>query len=137
MGDDSVLASDSSVNLSRNSSLNSSKSSSVKKGACGTRGLERISSRQRKTLLKGSVSELDPSEAQECRRLRDSRSVVGCSCFGGKCTSIETCSCAADGIMCHEEQEGSPCACSNQLVKTQMEDTNLIKLRSIFTMYKQ
>jgi len=107
---ESVLESDSSINISRNSSLNSS--TSVKKGECGTRGMERIPSRKRKTLLKGSISELDPTEAEECRMLRDSRSVVGCSCYGGKCTSLETCSCAADGIMCHEEQEGSPCACS-------------------------
>ena len=114
--------------------LNSSKSG--KRGELGTRGLERIKSRKRKTLLKScSVLDLDPGEAEECRKLRDSRREVGCGCYGGKCQP-DTCFCAASGITCHEvhvlycmypvllykyflfqEQEGSPCCCSESNCK--------------------
>merc|ERR1712126_373393 len=95
--------------------LNSSKSG--KRGELGTRGLERIGSRKRKTLLKSSSAlDLDPVEAEECRKLRDSRREVGCECYGGNCLP-DTCLCAASGITCHEEQEGAPCCCSESNCK--------------------
>ena len=92
---DSVLET-SDMSLTMNNSKNGNR------GELGTRGLERITSRKRKTLLKScSVLNLDPAEAEECRKLRDSRREVGCSCYGGKCKP-DTCPCAASGINCHE-----------------------------------
>lgn len=107
--DDSVLeSSNSSLNTS---SFNSSKNQD-KKGELGTRGLERLGSRKRKQILKSAdVTPLDPAEAEECRRIIDSRSNVGCQCYGGKCLP-DTCPCASAGITCQEEEEGSPCCCS-------------------------
>ena len=97
--DDSVLeSSNSSLNTS---SFNSSKNQD-KKGELGTRGLERLGSRKRKQILKAAdVTPLDPAEADECRRIRDSRSNVGCQCYGGKCLP-DTCPCASAGITCQE-----------------------------------
>merc|ERR1712142_142824 len=61
--------------------LNTTKS--VRTGELGTRGLERIPSRKRKTLLKSSgVEELDSREAEELKVLRENRSRVGCDCKG-------------------------------------------------------
>ena len=88
--------------------LNTTKS--VRTGELGTRGLERIPSRKRKTLLKSSgVEELDSREAEELKVLRENRSRVGCDCKGG-CNPL-VCICILEGIQCHQERPGSPCSC--------------------------
>jgi len=82
-----------------------------KKGECGTRGLYRISSRARKTLLKkDGIKELDTMEALEAKFLRESRMEVGCSC-SGECKP-GVCECVEAGIQCQEERRGFPCSCS-------------------------
>jgi len=82
-----------------------------KKGECGTRGLYRISSRARKTLLKkDGIKELDTMEALETKFLRESRMEVGCSC-SGECKP-GVCECVEAGIQCQEERSGFPCSCS-------------------------
>ena len=85
--------------LESDSSLNTSKA--VKKGELGTRGLQRISSRKRRALLKSCSVDLDPKEAEELRRIRESREAVGCDCPGGRCEA-DRCSCAAERIQCHQ-----------------------------------
>jgi len=89
--------------------LNTSKS--VRTGELGTRGLDRISSRKRKVILKSSgVDHLDPKEAEELRIIRENRGRVGCDCRGA-CNPAR-CSCAVEGIQCHQERAGAPCQCS-------------------------
>ena len=111
--------------LESDSSLNTSKA--VKKGELGTRGLQRISSRKRRALLKSCSIDLDPKEAEELRRIRESREAVGCDCLGGRC-GPDRCSCAAERIQCHQvrgdslrlnitndllqEHSEGPCSCS-------------------------
>ena len=72
-----------------------------KKGELGTRGLERITPRKRRALLKSCSVQLDPREAEELRDLRVKRESVGCECYGGKCEAAN-CSCAGEGIQCHQ-----------------------------------
>lgn len=79
-------------------SLDSSKLG--KKGELGTRGLERITPRKRRALLKSCSVQLDPQEAEELREIRVKRESVGCGCHGGKCEA-DKCSCAGEGIQCH------------------------------------
>ena len=76
-------------------------SKSGKKGELGTRGLERITPRKRRALLKSCSVQLDPREAEELRDLRVRRESVGCDCYGGKCEAAN-CSCAGEGIQCHQ-----------------------------------
>jgi len=95
-------------NTAETSVLNTTKS--VRTGELGTRGLERIPSRKRKTILKSSgVEELDPREAEELKVLRENRGRVGCDCKGG-CDPL-VCICILEGIQCHQERPGSPCSC--------------------------
>jgi len=83
---------------------------SVRTGELGTRGLNRISSRKRKIMLKSSgVDHLDPREAEELKIIRDNRGRVGCDCKGACDPTL--CSCAGEGIQCHQERAGSPCMC--------------------------
>ena len=72
-----------------------------KKGELGTRGLERITPRKRRALLKSCSVQLDPREAEELREIRLKRESVGCDCYGGKCEA-DNCSCAGEGIQCHQ-----------------------------------
>ena len=114
--EDSLLESDGSFNTSRVG----------KKGELGTIGLQRMSSRKRRTLLKSCSVQLDPSEAEELRKLRCERDSVGCRCYGGSCHT-DTCSCVQAGVQCHQvqrhgshnsliftlqENEEGPCSCS-------------------------
>merc|ERR1719481_1044440 len=85
-------------------------------GDLGTRGLSKKSSRQRRQLLKqAGVTKFDSSEGEELKKIRESRisSNCGCDCVGA-CLS-ESCICVQNGITCHEEQKGEPCACSQGL----------------------
>jgi len=89
--------------------LNATKS--ARTGELGTRGLDRISSRKRKVILKSSgVDHLDPREAEELKIIRENRGRVGCTCKGACNPAI--CVCAEGGIQCHQERAGSPCQCS-------------------------
>ena len=72
-----------------------------KKGELGTRGLERITPRKRRALLRSCSVPLDPREAEELREIRVKRESVGCDCYGGKCEA-HNCSCASEGILCHQ-----------------------------------
>lgn len=91
-----------------NSMLNTTKS--VKTGELGTRGLDRISSRKRKVLLRSSgVDFLDPKEAEELKIIREKRGRVGCECRGPCDPAL--CVCAQEGIRCHQERPGNPCQC--------------------------
>jgi len=95
-----------------NSILNTTKS--VKTGELGTRGLDRISSRKRKVMLKSSgVDFLDPKEAEELKIIRENRGRVGCECVGPCIPTF--CSCAQGGIRCHQERPGSPCQCREDM----------------------
>jgi len=95
-----------------NSILNTTKS--VKTGELGTRGLDRISSRKRKVMLKSSgVDFLDPKEAEELKIIRENRGRVGCECVGPCIPTF--CSCAQGGIRCHQERPGSPCQCKEDM----------------------
>eukprot|EP00092_Neocalanus_flemingeri_P014065 GFUD01015174.1.p1 GENE.GFUD01015174.1~~GFUD01015174.1.p1 ORF type:complete len:732 (-),score=178.17 GFUD01015174.1:172-2367(-) len=90
------------------SMLNATKSSRT--GELGTRGLDRISSRKRKVILKTSgVENLDAREAEELKIIRENRDRVGCDCKGACNPAL--CSCAGEGIQCHQERAGSPCQC--------------------------
>jgi len=100
---------DSTLNATADASvLNNTKS--VKTGELGTRGLDRISSRKRKIMLKSSgVEHLDPKEAEELKIIRENRGRVGCDCKGPCDPAL--CACAGGGIQCHQESPGSPCQC--------------------------
>eukprot|EP00092_Neocalanus_flemingeri_P096296 GFUD01122573.1.p1 GENE.GFUD01122573.1~~GFUD01122573.1.p1 ORF type:complete len:146 (-),score=23.26 GFUD01122573.1:151-540(-) len=88
--------------------LNATKS--TRTGELGTRGLDRISSRKRKVILKTSgVENLDAREAEELKIIRENRDRVGCDCKGACNPAL--CSCAGEGIQCHQERAGSPCQC--------------------------
>eukprot|EP00092_Neocalanus_flemingeri_P020086 GFUD01021747.1.p1 GENE.GFUD01021747.1~~GFUD01021747.1.p1 ORF type:complete len:867 (-),score=206.15 GFUD01021747.1:173-2773(-) len=90
------------------SMLNATKSSRT--GELGTRGLDRISSRKRKVILKTSgVENLDAREAEELKIIRENRDRVGCDCKGACNPAL--CSCAGEGIQCRQERAGSPCQC--------------------------
>eukprot|EP00090_Calanus_glacialis_P006001 TRINITY_DN14695_c0_g1_i1.p1 TRINITY_DN14695_c0_g1~~TRINITY_DN14695_c0_g1_i1.p1 ORF type:complete len:900 (-),score=249.42 TRINITY_DN14695_c0_g1_i1:139-2664(-) len=101
--------SDSTLNSTADASvLNNTKH--VKTGELGTRGLDRISSRKRKIILKSSgVEHLDPKEAEELKIIRENRGRVGCDCKGPCDPAL--CACAGGGIQCHQESPGSPCQC--------------------------
>lgn len=101
---------DSTLNTTVDSSaLNTTKSAS-RAGELGTRGLDRISSRKRKVMLKSSgVEYLDPKEAEELKIIRENRGRVGCECKGPCDPAL--CGCAQGGIQCHQERPGSPCQC--------------------------
>merc|ERR1719470_1463 len=82
----------------------------VKTRELGTRGLDRISSRKRKIILKSSgVVHLDPKEAEELKIIRENRGRVGCDCKGPCDPAL--CACAGGGVQCHQESPGTPCQC--------------------------
>jgi len=82
-----------------------------RKGECGTRGLDPLSSRARKSLLKAEgVRFIDPAEAIENKFIRQYRNQCGCSCTQ-QCLP-GSCECVDGGIQCSEERSGFPCSCS-------------------------
>jgi len=119
----SSSAMDCSSNSAPNSSLSSSisslsKSSSMlnsSRGELGTRGLSRVNSRQRKQILKQAGAQMDPTEGEMLKEIRESRLRANCGCnCKGECKE-ETCECVQSGVTCHEEEPGEPCACTHQL----------------------
>ncbi|XP_059221345.1 uncharacterized protein LOC106086131 [Stomoxys calcitrans] len=73
--------------------------------------LQPVSPKQRRTILKAAgIRKIDPSEKVECRDIRNSREVCGCSCRDF--CDPETCSCSQSGIKCQVDRDMFPCGCS-------------------------
>lgn len=73
--------------------------------------LQPVSPKQRRTILKAAgIRKIDPSEKAECRNIRNSREVCGCSCRDF--CDPETCACSQSGIKCQVDRDMFPCGCS-------------------------
>lgn len=73
--------------------------------------LQPISAKQRRSLLKtAGVRKFDSSEKDECRDIRTSREVCGCTCR--VYCDPETCSCSQGGIKCQVDRQSFPCGCT-------------------------
>ncbi|SPP79770.1 cysteine/serine-rich nuclear protein 1 [Drosophila guanche] len=75
--------------------------------------LTTMSPKQRRALLKAAgVRKIDASEKIECRDIRNSREVCGCSCR--EFCDPETCACSQAGIKCQVDRSMFPCGCSRE-----------------------
>lgn len=73
--------------------------------------LQPVSPKQRRSILKAAgVRKIDTSEKAECRDIRNSREVCGCSCRDF--CDPETCACSQSGIKCQVDRDMFPCGCS-------------------------
>ncbi len=76
--------------------------------------LQPVSARQRRALLKAAgVRKIDTTEKDECRVIRVSREVCGCSCRGY--CDPDTCECSQNGIKCQVDRlkpQEFPCGCT-------------------------
>ncbi|CAG9799196.1 unnamed protein product [Chironomus riparius] len=76
--------------------------------------LQPITARQRRALLKNAgVRKIDTTEKDECRQLRSSREICGCSCRGF--CDPDTCECSLAGIKCQVDRlkpHEFPCGCT-------------------------
>lgn len=73
--------------------------------------LQPVSPKQRRTILKAAgIRKIDPSEKAECRDIRNSREVCGCSCR--EFCDPETCACSQSGIKCQVDRDMFPCGCT-------------------------
>lgn len=76
--------------------------------------LQPVTTRQRRALLKAAgVRKIDTVEKDECRELRTSREVCGCTCRGY--CDPETCECSQAGIKCQVDRlkpHEFPCGCT-------------------------
>ncbi|XP_073825764.1 AXIN1 up-regulated 1 [Musca autumnalis] len=73
--------------------------------------LQPVSPKQRRTILKAAgVRKIDASEKAECRDIRNSREVCGCSCR--EFCDPETCACSQSGIKCQVDRDMFPCGCT-------------------------
>ncbi|KAM7353880.1 AXIN1 up-regulated 1 isoform 1-T2 [Cochliomyia hominivorax] len=73
--------------------------------------LQPVSPKQRRALLKAAgIRKIDPSEKADCRNIRNSREVCGCTCRDF--CDPETCSCSQSGIKCQVDRDMFPCGCS-------------------------
>ncbi|XP_031618928.1 uncharacterized protein LOC116338033 [Contarinia nasturtii] len=73
--------------------------------------LQPVSQKQRRALLKAAgVHEIASSEKNECRDIRASREICGCSCRDY--CDPETCLCSQSGIKCQVDRASFPCGCS-------------------------
>lgn len=76
--------------------------------------LQPVTARQRRALLKGAgVRKIDTAEKDECRQLRTSREVCGCTCRGY--CDPDTCECSQAGIKCQVDRlkpHEFPCGCT-------------------------
>lgn len=76
--------------------------------------LQPITARQRRALLKNAgVRKIDTVEKDECRQLRLSREICGCSCRGF--CDPDTCECSLAGIKCQVDRlkpHEFPCGCT-------------------------
>lgn len=61
--------------------------------------LQPVSPKQRRAILKAAgIRKIDPSEKIDCRKIRNSREICGCSCRDF--CDPETCTCSQSGIKC-------------------------------------
>ncbi|XP_052864924.1 uncharacterized protein LOC128271430 [Anopheles cruzii] len=75
--------------------------------------LQPVTARQRRSLLKAAgVRRIDPDEKDECREIRTSREVCGCTCRGFCDPNI--CSCSLAGIKCQVDRPSFPCGCTHE-----------------------
>lgn len=76
--------------------------------------LQPVTARQRRALLKAAgVRKIDTMEKDECRQLRTSREVCGCTCRGY--CDPDTCECSQAGIKCQVDRlkpHEFPCGCT-------------------------
>lgn len=76
--------------------------------------LQPVTARQRRVLLKAAgVRKIDTAEKDECRQLRTSREVCGCTCRGY--CDPDTCECSQAGIKCQVDRlkpHEFPCGCT-------------------------
>lgn len=73
--------------------------------------LQPVSPKQRRSLLKvAGIRKIDTTEKIDCRNIRNSREVCGCSCR--EFCDPETCSCSQAGIKCQVDRDMFPCGCS-------------------------
>ena len=76
--------------------------------------LQPVTARQRRALLKSAgVRKIDTTEKDECRQLRTSREVCGCTCRGY--CDPDTCECSQAGIKCQVDRlkpHEFPCGCT-------------------------
>lgn len=76
--------------------------------------LQPVTTRQRRALLKAAgVRKIDTIEKDECRTLRTSREVCGCTCRGY--CDPDTCECSQAGIKCQVDRikpHEFPCGCT-------------------------
>ncbi|XP_030384422.1 uncharacterized protein LOC115631725 isoform X2 [Scaptodrosophila lebanonensis] len=75
--------------------------------------LQPVTPKQRRALLKAAgVRKIDASEKIECRDIRNSREVCGCSCR--EFCDPETCACSQAGIKCQVDRAMFPCGCTRE-----------------------
>ncbi|XP_058450458.1 uncharacterized protein LOC131429939 [Malaya genurostris] len=73
--------------------------------------LQPVTTRQRRALLKAAgVRKIDSTEKDECRVIRTSREVCGCTCRGY--CDPDTCACSQAGIKCQVDRPSFPCGCT-------------------------
>ncbi|XP_017471905.1 PREDICTED: uncharacterized protein LOC108363141 isoform X2 [Rhagoletis zephyria] len=73
--------------------------------------LQPVSPKQRRALLKAAgVRKIDAAEKIECRDIRNSREVCGCTCV--EFCDPETCACSQAGIKCQVDRAMFPCGCT-------------------------
>ncbi|XP_053672107.1 uncharacterized protein LOC128722468 [Anopheles nili] len=74
--------------------------------------LQPVTTRQRRALLKAAgVRKIDPTEKDECREIRTSREVCGCTCRGF--CDPNRCPCSLAGIKCQVDRPSFPCGCTH------------------------
>nr|XP_016944124.1 uncharacterized protein LOC108020379 [Drosophila suzukii] len=75
--------------------------------------LQPVTPKQRRALLKAAgVRKIDANEKSECRDIRNSREVCGCSCR--EFCDPETCACSQAGIKCQVDRAMFPCGCTRE-----------------------
>lgn len=73
--------------------------------------LQPVTTRQRRALLKAAgVRKIDSTEKDECKLIRTSREVCGCTCRGY--CDPDTCACSQAGIKCQVDRPNFPCGCT-------------------------
>lgn len=75
--------------------------------------LQPVTPKQRRALLKAAgVRKIDASEKIDCKDIRNSREVCGCSCR--EFCDPETCACSQAGIKCQVDRAMFPCGCTRE-----------------------
>ncbi|XP_030239627.1 uncharacterized protein LOC108649321 [Drosophila navojoa] len=91
--------------------LSEGSSSDAEDGSNGF--LQPVTPKQRRALLKAAgVRKIDASEKIDCKDIRNSREVCGCSCR--EFCDPETCACSQAGIKCQVDRAMFPCGCTRE-----------------------